>query len=81
MTANTSVVQTSPQLLKGYIQRLENLAEQKAEIAQDFKDVLNEAESEGFDKKAIREVLRRRKKSRAEIIELETIVETYEAAL
>lgn len=81
MTANTNSTQTTPAVLKGYINRIENLDEQKKGISDDIKDVYNEAANEGFDKKALREVIRRRKKSKAELTELENMVELYEAHL
>lgn len=77
MTTNT----TTPQVLKGYISRIENLEEQKKEISTDIKDVYNEAAGEGFDKKALREVIKRRRKTKAEVDEFDTVVELYESNL
>ena len=70
---------TTPQVLSGYIGRIERLAEEKQAIADDIKDVYAEAEGEGFDKKALRAVISRRKKDRAELESFDAVVETYES--
>jgi len=83
-TANTSsstATGTSAQILKGYIDRIENLEEDKAQVSEDIKDVYNEAAGEGFDKKALRIVIKNRKIDKATRESLEAVVETYEAAI
>lgn len=77
----TSNTQTTPQVLRGYVSRIETLEDQKKEISTDIKDVYAEAANEGFDKKALREVIKRRKKSKAELTELESLVDLYESNL
>lgn len=77
----TSNAPTSAQLLTGYVRRIENLEEEKKGIADDIKDVYNEAKSQGFDVKALRQVIRRRKIAVAEKVEFDALVETYEANL
>lgn len=44
--------------LSSFISRIENLTEQKANIQSDIADVYAEAKGEGFDVKAIREVIK-----------------------
>lgn len=80
-TTPTSNSKTTPQVLRGYVNRVETLEEQKKEISTDIKDVYDEAANEGFDKKALREVIKRRKKSKAELTELESLVDLYESNL
>jgi uncharacterized protein (UPF0335 family) len=80
-TAPAGNSQITSTVLKGYVNRIENLEDQKKEIGTDIKDVYNEAANEGFDKKALREVIRRRRKTRAEIEDLENMVDVYESAL
>ncbi|KQR76094.1 hypothetical protein ASG39_11835 [Rhizobium sp. Leaf371] len=47
----------------------------------DIKDVMGEAKGRGYDTKAIRTIIRLRKKDANERIEEETILQTYMAAL
>jgi uncharacterized protein (UPF0335 family) len=47
--------------LKSIVQRIEKLEEEKAGIAADIRDVFAEAKGNGFDVKAIRDVLKLRK--------------------
>ncbi|MEO1749471.1 MAG: GapR family DNA-binding domain-containing protein [Pseudomonadota bacterium] len=67
--------------LKRHIDRLENLEMQRKEIAADRKDILDEAKAEGFDTKAIREILKERQQSKIERDELEQVKDTYKIAL
>ena len=46
--------------LRVYIERIERLESDKAEIAQDIKDVKAEAKSRGFDVKAIEKIVKER---------------------
>ena len=71
----------SEQQLKSLVERLERLEEEKAEIADGFKEVLLEAKSAGFDPKILRLILRRRKMKAEERQEQEALLDTYEAAL
>lgn len=67
--------------LQSVIERIERLEEEKARIASDIRDVYAEAQGSGFDKKAIREIIRLRKQDVDERAEHEAMVETYKAAL
>lgn len=67
--------------LLGFIERIERLEDEKAAIADDIKCVIGEAKADGYDTKAIRAVLKIRKKSKAEWDEAMAILETYLAAL
>lgn len=67
--------------LKSIVERIEKLNEEKSGIASDIKDIYAEAQGNGFDKKAIREVIKLRKKAADERAEEEEILETYKAAL
>ena len=57
------------------------IEEEKAAIQGDIKDVMGEAKGRGYDTKAIRTIIRLRKKDANERIEEETILQTYMAAL
>lgn len=67
--------------LKQFIERIERLEEEKAGISGDIKDVFSELKGRGFDSKAIRSILRIRKKDHAERQEEEAILELYMQAL
>ncbi len=67
--------------IKAIVERIERLEETKAEFASDIRDVYAEAKGNGFDVKALREIIRLRKKDAGERAEHEAIVETYMAAL
>ncbi|MER9833417.1 DUF2312 domain-containing protein [Mesorhizobium sp. M0145] len=67
--------------LRAYIERIERLEEEKGTIALDIKEVYSEAKGTGFDTKAMREIIRLRKKDQAERQEAETILDLYKAAL
>lgn len=67
---------TGKQLLS-YIERIEQLEEDKKGISDDIKDVYTELKGNGFDKKAVREIVKLRKKSRDEVQEERSILDTY----
>jgi len=67
--------------LRALIERIERLEEDKQAIADDIKDVYAEAKGSGFDTKAIRTIVRLRKKDQAEREEEETVLDLYKAAL
>ena len=67
--------------LKSYIERIERLDEDKAGIASDIRDVFAEAKSNGFDVKAMRQVLKLRKMKANERTEAEYMLDLYKRAL
>ncbi len=67
--------------LKQFVERIERLEEEKSGISGDIKDVFAELKGRGFDAKAIRSILRIRKKDHAERQEEEAILELYMQAL
>ena len=68
--------------LLGYIERIERLEEEKKALANDIKNVFEEAKYNGkIDTLALREILKMRKKDEQERIENEFIVEKYKIAL
>ncbi len=67
--------------LKSIVERIERLEEEKKAISDDIKDVYTEAAGSGFDKKALRAVVRLRKLDKAERDEQEALMETYLNAL
>lgn len=69
------------EMLRGFVDRIERLAEEKEGIMGDMKSVYTEAKNGGFDPKALREVIARRKKEREEVEEVDALVELYEKNL
>lgn len=67
--------------LKQFIERLERLEEEKTSIAGGIKEVFAELKGRGFDAKAVREILRIRRKDQAELQEEGAILELYMQAL
>jgi uncharacterized protein (UPF0335 family) len=67
--------------LRAFIERIERLEEEKKTIADDIKDVFAEMKGTGFDTKAVRTIIRLRKKDQAERQEEEAILDLYKAAL
>lgn len=67
--------------LKSIIERAERLETEKAEIAEQIKELMAEAQGNGFDKKVIRKVLRIRAQDRAKRLEEEAILDLYLSAI
>jgi uncharacterized protein (UPF0335 family) len=67
--------------LRAFIERIERLEEEKQTIADDIKDVYAEMKGSGFDTKAVRTIIRLRKKDQAERQEEEAMLDLYKAAL
>ena len=67
--------------LKSYIERIERLEEEKAAIATDIREVYAEAKANGFDSKAMRQVIKLRKLDANERDEQEYMLDTYKQAL
>ncbi len=67
--------------LRSLVERIERLDQEKAEIAEQIKEVFAEAKGDGFDVKVMRIVLRLRKKDRAKRREEEAVLDLYLEAL
>lgn len=67
--------------LRQFIEKIEHLEEDKAEIQNHIKDVLSEAKAQGFDTKVMRQVIRMRKMKQEELIEQHELLDVYTHAL
>lgn len=67
--------------LRGLVERIERLEEEKASIADDIKGVYGEAKANGFDIKILRKVVALRKKEKGEREEEQAMIDTYMNAL
>lgn len=68
-------------VLQSYCERIERIEEEKKALQNDIKFIFEEAENRGFDKKALKEVLKRRKMDENDARELDFSVEVYKKAL
>lgn len=69
------------QQLRLLIERLEGLLEERDEINADFRAVMSEAKSNGYDRKAITRILKMRRVDPNIRAEDDAILETYQNAL
>lgn len=67
--------------LRQFIERAEQLAAEKRDIADQEKEVFAEAKGRGFDVKVMRKVIRDRKIARDALAEFEAIEDMYRNAL
>lgn len=69
------------QQLISYIQRIEKLNEDAAAIAADIKEVFDEAKSQGYDPKYIRQMIALRKLDADELDEQDELTRMYRDAV
>jgi uncharacterized protein (UPF0335 family) len=80
-TAVQSLTETAREKLRQIVARIERLEEEKAEVANQIKEVYAEAKAFGYDTKALRQVIRVRKVDAKEREELEMVLDVYLVAL
>lgn len=71
----------SSKALTTFIERIENLEEEKKAVAEDIKAVKQEAVAQGFDRKMIQEMLKLRAMDAEKRLEQEQLRDTYIDAL
>jgi len=71
----------SPQILKQFIEQIEQLEEEKQAIAESIKDVYQELKGEGFDVKIVREIIKLRKLDRDKLEEHDELIDLYKQAI
>lgn len=67
--------------LRSIVDRIERLEEERKALGADIKDIYSEAKGAGFDVKALRTLIRRRKFERATLDELDALLDVYERAM
>lgn len=77
----TTLQASAQNQLRQFVEQIERLEEEKKALAGDIRDKYAEANGLGFDVKALRQIIRLRKKSQAERQEEESIVDVYMHAL
>lgn len=71
----------SKEQLKSVVERIEKINEDLANLKADLKEVYKEAKSDGFDVKALKDIIKMRKKDKDELAEQDEIVRLYRSAL
>ena len=71
----------SPEILKQFIEQIEQLEEEKQAVAESIKDVYSELKGEGFDAKIVREIIKLRKLDRDELDEHDELIDLYKQAI
>ena len=69
--------EVSAQRLKGFIQRIERLEEEKQALGADIREVYGEAKSTGYDPKIMRKVVKLRGMDAADRQEEEALLQVY----
>lgn len=67
--------------LRQYVERVERLSEERKALATDISDVLKEAASSGFDKAALKAVIRIRAQDTEKRSAHESLVDLYRTSL
>jgi uncharacterized protein (UPF0335 family) len=80
-TETNNVGGIAAEQLRSFIQRIENLEEEKNNLSRDISDVYNEAKSAGFDTKIIRQLIRLRKMDRDDLAEQDSLLDLYRRAV
>ena len=79
--SNQDPIQKKDEKLRGFIERIERLSEEKNNINFDIKEVFSEAKSMGYDPTIMRKILALRKMDIDERLEQEALLNTYRNAL
>ena len=67
--------------LRQFIERAEQMASEKRDIAEQEKELFAEAKGRGYDTKVMRKIIKDRKLAREALAEFEAVEELYRAAM
>lgn len=67
--------------LKQFIEQIEKLEEEKAALLENIKDIYDEAKSQGFDTKIMKQIIRMMKIDKDKLAEHDAILDLYREAL
>ena len=67
--------------IRSFVERIEHIERELADLAEGKKEVFAEAKNEGFDAKILREVIKVRKQDKEEREEQETLLDVYMRAI
>ena len=77
----TDTINVTADELRQFIERAEQLAAEKRDIAESEKELFAEAKGRGYDTKVMRKVIALRKRKPDDIAEEEAILDLYRSAL
>jgi len=66
--------------LRSLVERVERLLQEKANLAEDIKEVLSEAKGNGYDVKTLRRIITLRAADRDKVNEQAALLQTYASA-
>lgn len=75
------MAETTDDRLRLLIERVERMEEEKKGIADDIRDIYNEAKAVGYDIKIMRTIVRLRKMKPDDRREMDMLLDTYKSAL
>jgi uncharacterized protein (UPF0335 family) len=78
---DTSATTVHGAQLRGIVERIERLEEEKAQVSEQIKEVYAEAKGNGFDPKILRKVVAMRRLTPDERAEVEAIMDLYWQAI
>lgn len=81
MTAKVGDNSINGAALRAYVERIEKLAEEKAALAEDIKEVYGEVKGAGFAVAAVRRIVADRRKDADKQRELEEMLKLYREAM
>ena len=81
MSDPTDTYSVTADELRQFIERFEQLESEKADVAEQQKELMAEAKGRGYDTRVMRKVIALRKRKPDEIAEEEAIMEMYKTAL
>ena len=67
--------------LKSFVERIENLEEEKSALTADIREIYSEAKSIGLDIKTLRQIVRLRKLDSSDRQQQEELLDLYKTAL
>ncbi len=67
--------------LRSFVERFERLEAEKKDIADQQKEVMAEAMGRGYDTRALRQIIRERKRDKDDLAEEQAVLDLYREAL
>jgi uncharacterized protein (UPF0335 family) len=80
-TSVSEITLAAREELRSFVERYEQLDREKADIAEQMKEVMAEAKSRGYDTKVLRKIIALRKRDPQDLSEEEAILALYKEAL
>ena len=81
MTDTDQAYNVTAEELRQFIERYEHLEAEKADIADQQKEVMAEAKGRGYEVSVLRDIIKLRKKSPDAVAEHEAVLDLYKSAL